>query len=607
MRVGANYLGDGRCEFIVWAPLRQQVSVQILTPQERLLPMEKDDLGYWHLTTTEVSPGSRYQFQLDGEITRPDPASHFQPDDVHKPSAVVDHGAFQWTDDHWQVIPLEDLIIYELHVGTFTPEGTFEAIINRVPDLLEMGINTIEIMPVAQFPGSRNWGYDGVYPYGVQASYGGPEGLKRLVDACHQQGMMVVLDVVYNHLGPEGNYTSDFGPYFTGKYNTPWGRALNFDDAYSPGVRNFFIENVLYWLRDYHIDGLRLDAVHAIYDFGAKHILEEMADETRLLSQQLGRPFYLIAESDLNDVRVIKPKELGGYGLDGQWSDDFHHCVHTLLTGETAGYYLDFGKCELLAKTLREAFAYSWNYSTNRQRYHGNFAGDRPASQFVVCIQNHDQVGNRMLGERISQLTTFEALKLGAATLIFSPFVPMLFMGEEYGEESPFAYFISHSDPGLVEAVRKGRKEEFEAFHAEGDPPDAQSPETFQECILKWHLRTEGKHKVILDFYRKLIQLRREIPALKKLSFQDQEVKSWETEKIVSIRRWSQDSQVLCILNFNSEAVTTDTITIEGNWQKRLDSADEQWMGNGSSLPETLSSSATLTLAAESVVLYQEQ
>lgn len=605
MKVGANYLGDRRCEFTVWAPLRQQVSVQILTPQERLLPMEKDDQGYWHLTATEVSPGSRYQFQLDGQITRPDPASHYQPDDVHKPSAVVDHQGFQWTDENWQVIPLEDLIIYELHVGTFTPEGTFEAIINRVPELLEMGINTIEIMPVAQFPGSRNWGYDGVYPYGVQASYGGPEGLKRLVDACHQQGMMVVLDVVYNHLGPEGNYTSDFGPYFTGKYNTPWGRSLNFDDAYSPGVRNFFVENVLYWFRDYHIDGLRLDAVHAIYDFGAKHILEEMADETRLLSQQLGRPFYLIAESDLNDVRIIKPKEQGGYGLDGQWSDDFHHCVHTLLTGEKSGYYLDFGKCELLEKTLREGFAYAWNYSANRQRYHGNFAGDRPASQFVVCIQNHDQVGNRMLGERISQLASFEGLKLGAATLIFSPFIPMLFMGEEYGEESPFAYFISHSDPDLVAAVRKGRKEEFEAFHAEGDPPDAQSPETFNDCVLKWHLRTEGKHKVILDFYRKLIQLRREIPALKNLSFQHQEVKSWETEKIVSIRRWSQDSQVFCILNFNSEAVTTDVISIEGNWQKRLDSTDEQWMGNGASLPDTLTSSKTLTLAAESFVLYE--
>ena len=605
MKVGANYLGDRRCEFTVWAPLRQQVSVQILTPQERLLPMEKDDQGYWHLTATEVSPGSRYQFQLDGQITRPDPASHYQPDDVHKPSAVVDHQGFQWTDSNWQPIPLEDLIIYELHVGTFTPEGTFEAIIDRVPELLEMGINTIEIMPVAQFPGSRNWGYDGVYPYGVQASYGGPEGLKRLVDACHQQGMMVVLDVVYNHFGPEGNYTSDFGPYFTGKYNTPWGRAINFDDAYSPGVRNFFIENVLYWFGDYHIDGLRLDAVHAIYDFGAKHILEEMADETRLLSQQLGRQFYLIAESDLNDVIIIKPKEQGGYGLDGQWSDDFHHCVHTLLTGETTGYYLDFGKCELLEKTLREAFAYAWDYSTNRQRYHGNFAGDRPASQFVVCIQNHDQVGNRMLGERISQLASFEGLKLGAATLILSPFIPMLFMGEEYGEESPFAYFISHSDPDLVAAVRKGRKDEFEAFHVEGDPPDAQSPETFNDCVLKWHLRTEGKHKVLLDFYRKLIQLRREIPALKNLSFQQQEVKSWETEKIVSIRRWSQDSQVFCILNFNSEAVTTDVISIEGNWQKRLDSTDEQWMGNGASLPDTLTSSKTLTLAAESFVLYE--
>ncbi|MEL7034325.1 MAG: malto-oligosyltrehalose trehalohydrolase [Cyanobacteria bacterium J06592_8] len=607
MRVGANYLGDGRCEFIVWAPLRQQVAVEILTPEKRLLPMEKDDQGYWRLSVTEVSPGSRYQFQLDGDVTRPDPASHYQPDDVHKPSAVVDHGAFTWTDQNWQAIALEDLIIYELHVGTFTPEGTFEAIIDRVRDLLEMGVNAIEIMPVAQFPGSRNWGYDGVYPYGVQASYGGPEGLKRLVNACHQQGMMVILDVVYNHFGPEGNYTSEFGPYFTGKYNTPWGRAINFDDAYSPGVRNFFIENALYWFSDYHIDGLRLDAVHAIYDFGAYHILEEIADRTDELSQQLGREFYLIAESDLNDVRIIKPKAEGGYGLDGQWSDDFHHCVHTLLTGENTGYYIDFGQCEYLEKAFKQGFAYSWDYSPGRQRYHGNYAGDRPASQFVVCIQNHDQVGNRMLGDRLSQLTSFEGLKLGAATLILSPFVPMLFMGEEYGEESPFAYFISHSDPGLVEAVRKGRKEEFAAFHAEGEPPDAQSLETFKDCILKWNLRTEGKHKVLLNFYRELIQLRRQIPALKNLSFQDQEIKCWESEKILSIRRWSEGSEVLCILSFNNQAVTTESISIDGNWQKRLDSTDQKWMGNGSNLPDTLTSSPTLTLAPESFVLYQRK
>ncbi|MDY7022024.1 MAG: DUF3459 domain-containing protein, partial [Cyanobacteriota bacterium] len=281
--------------------------------------------------------------------------------------------------------------------------------------------------------------------------------------------------------------------------------------------------------------------------------------------------------------------------------------VHTLLTGENTGYYIDFGQCEYLEKAFKQGFAYSWDYSPGRQRYHGNYAGDRPASQFVVCIQNHDQVGNRMLGDRLSQLTSFEGLKLGAATLILSPFVPMLFMGEEYGEESPFAYFISHSDPGLVEAVRKGRKEEFAAFHAEGEPPDAQSPETFKDCILKWNLRTEGKHKVLLDFYRELIQLRRQIPALKNLSFQDQEIKSWESEKMLSIRRWSKGSEVLCILSFNDQAVTTESISVDGNWQKRLDSTDQKWMGNGSNLPETLTSSSSLTLAPESFVLYERK
>ncbi len=605
MRVGANVLGDGYCEFVVWAPLRYQVTVQILTPQERMLPMEKDDLGYWRVKATDIAPGTRYFYQLDEDLTRPDPASHYQPEDVHKASAVVAHDAFVWEDNNWRGIPLHDLIIYELHVGTFTPEGTFDAMIERIPELLDLGINAIEIMPVAQFPGSRNWGYDGVYPYGVQASYGGPEGLKRLVNTCHQMGMTVILDVVYNHLGPEGNYTQDFGPYFTPKYNTPWGRAINFDDAYSEGVRNYFIENALYWFRDYHIDALRLDAVHAIYDFGAQHILVELADRVAELSQVEGRQFYLIAESDLNDVRVIKPKEIGGHGLDAQWSDDFHHCVHTLLTQEKLGYYMDFGDSHHLAKVLEEGFAYSWDYSPHRKRYHGNYAGDRPGEQFVVCIQNHDQVGNRMLGERLTHLVSFEALKLGAATLLLSPYVPMLFMGEEYGEDAPFLYFISHTDPGLVEAVRKGRKAEFEAFHAVGEPPDAQSPETLKQCTLKWHLRTEGKHKVLLALYRELIRLRRQIPALKFLSLKHQEVQYWEEQKLIAFRRWTQESQVLCFLNFNQQAVTSNEIKWSGTWQKQLDSSETQWMGNGQTLPQTLTSPQTLTLPAQSFVLYK--
>ncbi len=606
MRVGANYLEDGRCEFTVWAPLRQQVQLQIWTPAEQLVSMEKDDQGYWRTTLTDIPVGSRYQYQLDGTLSRPDPASHYQPEGVHNSSVIVNHHLFNWNDSNWKSIPLEDLIIYELHVGTFTPVGTFEAIISRIPQLLELGINTIELMPVAQFPGSRNWGYDGVYPYGVQASYGGPDGLKSLVDACHQQGMAVILDVVYNHLGPEGNYTQDFGPYFTDKYNTPWGRAINFDDAYSPGVRNFFIENALYWFRDYHIDALRLDAVHAIYDFGARHILAELATEVKTLSQQQGRPFLLIAESDLNDVRVIHSQEKGGYGLDGQWCDDFHHSIHSLLTGENNGYYQDFGNCYHLEKAFRENFVYSWNYSPDRQRYHGNYAGDCSPSQFVVCSQNHDQVGNRMLGERLTALVSFEALKLAAATVLLSPNIPMLFMGEEYGEEAPFLYFISHGDPNLVEAVRQGRKSEFEAFHGVGDPPDAQSLETFQQCILNWDKRTEGKHQVLWDFYKQLIQLRRQIPALKQLQRQGFVVSSLESEKILIVQRTYETSQVFYLFNFSEKIAQVETPSITGRWQKQIDTSDTQWMGSGSTLLKILNEKQKLQLPAQSFVLYEK-
>ncbi|HEY9649768.1 MAG TPA: malto-oligosyltrehalose trehalohydrolase, partial [Coleofasciculaceae cyanobacterium] len=417
MKIGSNYLGEGRCEFSVWAPTHDDVAVQLVSPENRIIPMKKDEQGYFKVLAENIQPGTFYFYKIAGD-DRPDPASYYQPKDVHGPSEVVDHSTMNWTDTNWSGVPLENMIIYELHVGTFTPEGTFEAIIPRLRELCEFGVNAIEIMPVAQFPGDRNWGYDGAYPYAVQTSYGGPEGLKKLVDACHQEGLSVILDVVYNHFGPEGNYNSQFGPYFVEKYKTPWGMAINFDDVHSDGVRNYFVENALYWFQNYHIDALRLDAVHAIYDLGAKHILREISEEVATLSERMGRKLYLIAESDLNDVRVIQEREVGGHGMDAQWSDDFHHALHALLTGEQRGYYQDFGQCQQLAKAYKESFVYSWQYSLHRRRYHGNDANDRPGHQFVVCTQNHDQVGNRMLGERLTHLVSFEALKLAAGALM---------------------------------------------------------------------------------------------------------------------------------------------------------------------------------------------
>ncbi len=605
MKIGANYLGNNQCEFTVWAPTLNQVAVQIASPDKRLLPMQKTAAGYWQTTATNIPPGTLYTYQLEAKGDRPDPASKYQPQGVHAPSQVIDESAFTWTDTDWQGVPLPEMVIYELHVGTFTQVGTFEAIIPQLKQLKKLGINAIEIMPVAQFPGERNWGYDGVYPYAVQNTYGGPEGFKKLINACHKQGFSVILDVVFNHLGPEGNYFREFGPYFTSKYGSIWGDPLNFDDAYSDGVRDYFIENALYWLRDYHIDALRLDAIQAIFEVGARPFLQQLADETAELSQQLGKQLYLIAESDLNDVRVLRPKEVGGFGLDAQWCDDFHHALHALLTGENDRYYQDFGKCEHLEKSFKESFVYSGQYAPHRKRKHGSSAKEQPAHQFLVFSQTHDQIGNRILGDRLSKIVDFEALKLAAGTVLISPYIPFLFMGEEYGEETPFFYFVSHSDENLIEAIRKDKQQEFKIFEGRGEFQDPQSPETFQKCKLNWEKQTEGKHKILWEWHQHLIQLRRTIPAFKKLDKNSLEVSSIETEKILFLRRWTDDSQIFCILNFNKKQVTVKAELPQGNWQKILDSTDPKWMGAGSILPEKITSEQELTVKPQSFALYE--
>ena len=485
-------------------------------------------------------------------------------------------------------MPLESLVIYELHVGTFTPEGTFDAMISRLQDLRELGITAIELMPIAQFSGShppqaqdqshtyRNWGYDGAYLYGVQNSYGEPASLKRLVDACHKEGISVILDVVYNHFGPEGSYVQQYGPYYTEAYHTLWGSALNFDHQHSPNVRNFFIENALYWMRTYHIDALRLDAVQAIYDLGAFHILEELAERVAELSEELDRKFYLIAESDLNDSKVIRSSDQGGYGLDAQWSDDFHHSLHTLLTGDRIGYYQDFGQCQQLAKAFQQAFVYDWQYAPHRQRFHGRTPKGCNPSQFVVSIQNHDQIGNQLKGDRLPQIISFEALKLAAGAVLLSPFIPMLFMGEEYAEEAPFTYFVSHSDPELIQAVRQGRKQEFEAFHYDGEPPDPEAVDTFLICKLNWDKRKEGKHQILWSFYQHLIRLRNTLPGLLHPDFQSIQAGSDEKNQIVWWRRWNGNDQILCLMNFNAAAVKLDSVVDSFSGHKILDSALEK-------------------------------
>lgn len=613
-KVGALYLGEGRCQFNVWAPLVQQIAVKIVAPTQQILPMQPSQQGYWTVTAESVEPGACYFYQIEGKLERPDPASRSQPQGVHGASQVVDPRAFDWSDQQWTGVAIEDMVIYEIHVGTFTPEGTFEAIIPRLARLKELGITAVEIMPVAQFPGEnhseqgfayRNWGYDGVFPYAVQNSYGGFEGLQQLVDACHQQGIAVILDVVYNHLGPEGNYLGSFAPYFTSKFRPIWGEALNFDDAYCDGVRDYFLENALDWFESFHIDALRLDAIQGIYDLSAKHFLAELAERVTALSQQIGRKLYLTAESDLNDVRVIRSPEVGGYGIDVQWCDDFHHALHTLITGEQQGYYQDFGRVEDLAKSLREGFIYSGQYSPDRHRCHGNSSAAEPAHQFIICAQNHDQVGNRLLGDRLSQLTPFEGLKLSASAVLLSPYIPLLFMGEEYGEVAPFFYFISHSDRKLVDAIKQSKAEEFEAVGSTGKAYDPQLPEIFYQCKLNWEQQQQAHHAVLWKFYQRLIQLRRSQPALKKLDKTSLEVSVDEPARLLLIRRWAAENQVLMVLNFSDRVTPFSAPQSTTSWQKILDTADAEWHGPGATMPDILTADQSVTAQPQSFTLYQ--
>jgi maltooligosyltrehalose trehalohydrolase len=600
--LGATYLGDGRCRFLVWAPLAQAVEVRIVSPHERIAGLKPSAKGYHQTVLNDVDPAARYRYRLHfdqrapGEPwERPDPASRHQPEGVHGPSQVV-APAFDWHDGHWSGRPLSQYIIYELHVGTFSTEGTFDGVIPHLERLTEIGITAVELMPVAQFPGNRNWGYDGTYPFAVQHSYGGPQGLKRLVDACHRKGLAVVLDVVYNHLGPDGNYLGDFGPYFTDFYKSPWGQAVNFDGPHSDEVRRFFIENARFWIDAYHIDALRIDAVHAILDFTARPFLEQLALAVHQEAQRLNRRIYCIAESALNDTRVIRPRQLGGMGLDAQWNDDFHHALHSLLTGEKSGYYQDFGRVADLAASWREGFVYAGQYSAYRRRSHGNSSRTIPARQLVVFAQNHDQIGNRLGGERLAQLVAFEKLKLAAGVVLLSPFIPLLFMGEEYGEVAPFQYFISHSDPDLVEAVRQGRRREFAAFGWQQDPPDPQDEATFLKAKLDQALCRKDPHQVLMRYYRALIHLRRTDVCLAQLSKKKMDVIAGERQMRLLVRRWSGGAEAWIIFHFGSDIGSIPVSLSEGRWTRALDSAEKQWRGPGSPVAAEIESNGRVTL-----------
>jgi maltooligosyltrehalose trehalohydrolase len=495
--------------FRVWAPGRRLVELVADGRRAAMTPAER---GWWEVPDDAAGAGTRYGYSLDGGEVRPDPRSPSQPDGVLGLSEVVDQGAHAWSDGGWKGVRLDGAVIYELHAGTFSPQGNFDGIVERLPHLVALGVDAVELMPVAEFSGDRGWGYDGVDLFAPHHAYGGPAGLKRLVDACHLSGLGVVMDVVYNHLGPVGNFLAEFGPYFTDRHHTDWGAGFNFDGPESDEVRRFVLDNALMWVRDYHVDGLRLDAVHAIADGAPIHILEELAHQVEALGIELERATFVIAESDLNDPRFVRDRDAGGYGLDAAWSDDWHHAMHSALTGERTGYYEDFGSVEILGKALRQAWAYDGVWSLHRQKIRGGSTAGLPAHAFVIALQNHDQVGNRAAGDRLGALVEEGALKAAAALLLTSLFTPLLFQGEEWAASSPFLYFTDHADLELGKAVSAGRRREFARFG--WDPariPDPQDPGTFDRSKLVWAELDESFHQQMLEWYRQLIRLRRRL------------------------------------------------------------------------------------------------
>ncbi|MFL5304161.1 MAG: malto-oligosyltrehalose trehalohydrolase [Polyangia bacterium] len=605
---GAVVGPGGTVTFSAWAPRADKVSVQLLAADGKVrgeLPMERGERGVFTARTDlgQAPVGSDYKFVLPEKGPRPDPVSRHQPAGVHGPSRIVDPGTYGWTDQRWKGLPLEDLIFYELHVGTFTPAGTFAGVEEKLTYLRDLGVNAIELMPVNTFPGARNWGYDGAALYAPHEAYGGPEALRRLVDACHARGLALFLDVVYNHLGPEGNYLGDFGPYFTDRYRTPWGAALNFDGEDSDEVRRFFIDNALHWLTEYHVDGLRLDAVHGIYDFGARHVLRELADAFHGEAAALGRKGWLVAESDLNDTRVIRAAEAGGHGIDAQWSDDFHHAVHTLATGKGRGYFSDFGRAADVVKAVTTGYVYDGIYSAYRKRRHGNSSAAEPGMRFVIFNQNHDQIANACQGKRLAQLVGVDKQKVATAVLFSTPGLPMLFQGEEYAEDAPWDYFTSHTDKKLAEAVREGRHGEYLHLQEEGADvsswADPQDQKTFDNTKLRWGTIEGAPHKDVLAFYRSLIALRKRLAPLRNARKDLTRAEGDEANKVVTIRRDDPSgAAAFTAANFGDRAADV-RLPADGQWRLALASSAQ------TPATEPVQGGRTVSLPAATAFIYE--
>ncbi len=584
LRIGANFQ-DGSCSFSVWAPHHNEVTLLIGEERQQFKMMQAEN-GYWALTCDGMKPNSPYLYKLDGKVVKPDPASHFQPTGVFGPSAVIDHEAFKWSDDGWSGLDLEDLVFYELHVGTFTPEGTFKSLMSRIKELSEFGVNAVELMPVSQFSGSRNWGYDGVFPFAVQNSYGNPDDLKMLVDECHFRKVALFIDLVYNHVGPEGNCLNDYGPYFPSSSKGRWGPNVNLDGTLSSEVRNYFLENTLHWFSHYHLDGIRLDAVLTIHDNSQKHFLQELNQAVKSYSKQTGKKLHLVAElGGCNEPKVLTPIQRGGFGFDAQWLEDFQHALFVQLTGEKKGYYQLYTNINDLIESITDAYVYIGNDLDSKRRSSDESFLWIPSSKFIVFSQNHDQIGNRLLGDRLISITGFEGAKLAIGMVMLSPYIPLFFMGEEYGETAPFLFFTDYSNNELKDAVREGRKKEFADFHWQGEVPDPQSLETFDKSKINWNLRSMETGKKMAGFFKTLIEIRKNLLLFH--SNADRQIKqiNAKNEKILFIKKENENSEAVIIANFTCRQTSYLFPFENGTYKKILDSAEVAWNGPGPSLP----------------------
>jgi maltooligosyltrehalose trehalohydrolase len=599
--VGARLVDDTHTRFTVWAPERHRVSVS-LSGSDRVVDLSPLDQGYHGAVLDDCAAGTRYQFLLDGNGPFADPASRAQPEGVHGPSEVVDLAAHRWTDAAHRPRPLWEQVISEVHIGTFTGGGTFDTAIGVLDELVQVGVTAVEVMPVAQFPGGRNWGYDGVFPFAVQSTYGGAAGLQRFVDACHGRGLDVILDVVYNHLGPEGDVLGAYGPYFTDRYHTPWGPAVNFDGESSDAVRDYFSQNACQWFSDYHIDGLRLDAVHEIIDRTASPFLAELGQAVQDQGDRVGRPGFLVAESADNNPGVVTPTTSGGLGMTGQWNDDFHHALHAAITGERFGYYVDFGAVADIARAMSAGFVYQGEFSASRGRRHGASSIGLEPERFVIFAQNHDHIGNRALGDRLVTLVSPAQARLAAGLVLLAPGVPLLFMGEEYGDPAPFPYFIDHGDPELVQAVRDGRAREFAELARTDRGLDPADEATFLAARLDRTLLNQSEHRARWELHRALIALRQTNPALRRSH--RTAARAADSAGLVTLVRTHPLDTVVVFFNV-SAAATEGTLPDLPNgwdgsdgpsWQRLFDPGAPDCGGMGETLPKERAPGETVAL-----------